>query len=67
MNDEFDAWMEGDSSDEDEEEDSNEGNLDPAENRNAIRKNVEVSEDEWTDETNSIIRCVPMTILAFCC
>lgn len=54
MNDEFDAWMEGDSSDE--EEGGGEGNLKPAGSGNAAPKNMELSEDEWTDETNSIIR-----------
>ena len=56
MNDEFDAWMEGDSSDEDGEEGGGKGNLAPAASGSTASKNVEMSEDEWTDEANSIIR-----------
>ena len=56
MNDEFDAWMEGDSSDEDGEEGGGKGNLAPTASGSTASKNVEMSEDEWTDETNSIIR-----------
>ena len=67
MNDEFDAWMEGDSSGEDEEQDGGEGNLNPVRSGNAASKNMGASEDEWTDETNSIIRQVLITILAFNC
>jgi len=55
MNDEFDAWMEGDTSDE-EGEGGGEGEPKPTESGNASSKNMDVSEDEWTDETNSIIR-----------
>lgn len=55
MNDEFDAWMEGDSSDENEGGDG-ERNPKSAGGENGGSKNMEVSEDEWTDETNSIIR-----------
>ena len=67
MNDEFDAWMEGDSSEEDEGEGDGESNLNPAGDGNANSKNMEASEDEWTDETNSIIRRVPIIILIFRC
>ena len=55
MNDEFDAWMEGDSSDEDGEGGS-ERKSKQAGSGNTGSKNMDVSEDEWTDETNSIIR-----------
>jgi hypothetical protein len=54
MNDEFDAWMETDSSDD--EEGGGEGHVKSARSGNPARKNMEVSEDDWTDETNSIIR-----------
>jgi hypothetical protein len=54
MNDEFDAWMETDSSDD--EEGGGEGHVKSARRGNPASKNVEVSEDDWTDETNSIIR-----------
>ena len=54
-NDEFDAWMEGDSSDEGE-EGGGEGKPKSAGSGNAGSKNMDVSEDEWADETNSIIR-----------
>jgi len=53
-NDEFDAWMDGESSDEGE-EGGDEGKSKSAGGGNAGSKNMEVSEDEWTDETNSII------------
>ena len=56
MNAEFDAWMEGDSSDEDEEEGGGEGGSNPKGSGNADSKNMDVSDGEWTDETNSIIR-----------
>ena len=55
MNDEFDAWMETDSSDEGEEGGA-EGYPKASGSGNATSKNAEASEDEWTDETNSIIR-----------
>jgi len=55
MNDEFDAWMEGVSSDEDKGEGDGEGNVNKAGSEDAAPKNTGVSEDEWTDETNSII------------
>ena len=64
-NDEFDAWMEGDSSDEGDEEGSGKGNLDQAGSVNAVSKNMEASEDEWTDETNSVIRWVPIALFIF--
>ena len=54
-NDEFDAWMEGDSSEEGE-GGGGEGKQKSAGSGNAGSKNMDVSEDEWTDETNSIIR-----------
>lgn len=54
-NDEFDAWMEGESSGEDE-EGSGEGNPKSAVGGNGGSKNMDVSGDEWTDETDSIIR-----------
>lgn len=54
-NDEFDAWMEGESSNEDE-EGGDEEKPKPPEGGNVGPKNMDVSEDEWTDETNSIIR-----------
>lgn len=65
MNDEFDAWMEGESSDEDEGEGDGEGNVNKAGSEDAAPKNTGVSEDEWTDETNSIIRQVPIVFLIF--
>jgi hypothetical protein len=67
MNDEFDAWMEGDSSEEEEEEEGGEGNLNPAVSGNPTSKNQGASEDEWTDETNSIIRQVPIAFFIFRC
>ena len=67
VNNEFDAWMEGDSSDEGEEEGGGEGSLNPAGGGNAASRNTEGSEDEWTDETNTITRWVPMIISAFRC
>jgi RNA polymerase II subunit A-like phosphatase len=62
MNDEFDAWMEGDSSDEDEGE-GGESKPKRAGGKGTGSKNMDVSEDEWTDETNSIIRCGMISIL----
>lgn len=55
MNDEFDAWMEGDSSDEGE-EGGGERKPKQAASGNGGPKNMDVSEDDWTDETNSTIR-----------
>ena len=43
MNDEFDAWVEGDSSDEDGEEGGGKGNLAPAASGGTASKDVEVS------------------------
>ena len=54
-NDEFDAWMDGESSDEGE-EGGGEGKPKSAGGGNAGSKSMDVSEDEWTDEANSIIR-----------
>ena len=54
-NDEFDVWMEGDTSDEDDEGGEGEKPK-PPESGNVGSKNIDMSEDEWTDETNSIIR-----------
>ena len=69
-NDEFDAWMEGDSSGEEEDGDG-EDNPKSAGSGNGGSKNMDVSGDEWTDETDSIIRwgltsflvLIPMLIL----
>jgi hypothetical protein len=66
MNDELDAWMEGDSSGEEDDEEGG-GNLNPTGNTSAPSKNMEASEDEWTDETNSIIRRVLIAIFIFRC
>lgn len=60
-NDEFDAWM--DSGDEEEQEDGGEDDSNPVGSGHAAPKNIEASEEEWTDETNSIIRRVPITSL----
>ena len=55
MNAEFDAWMDGESSEEGDEEGGDEGKLNPAGGGNADSKHMDVSEGEWTDETNSVI------------
>lgn len=55
MNAEFDEWMEGDSSDEGQGGDG-EDKLNPTGSGGADSKNMDVSDGEWTDETNSIIR-----------
>jgi len=64
MNAEFDEWMDGDSSDEGEEEGGDEGKSGPAGRGNADSKHMDVSEGEWTDETNSIVRWGLTPILA---
>ena len=56
MNAEFDAWMEGDSSDEDEEGGGGEGKSNLAGGGGADSKNMDLSEGEWTDEADSIIK-----------
>ena len=48
--------MEGYSSDEDGEEGGGKGNLASAASGSTASKNAEMSEDEWTDEANSVIR-----------
>ena len=63
INAEVDAWMQGDSSDEDEEEGGGEGKPNPAGSGGVDSKNMDVSDGEWTDETNSIIRWGLISIL----
>ena len=59
MNAEFDEWMDGDSSDEGEEAGGDDGKSNPAGSGNVDSKHMDVSDGEWTDETNSIIRWGP--------